>query len=205
MLRLQHILFLRELGLSLESIQAVIDRPDFDLVQSLEAHRTALNAEQGRLAKLTQTVERTILYLKGKLDMENKELFAGFSDEKQQEYEEEIRQKYGDNELYRESKRRWGSYTKEQKQKIGEEGNAVYRDLVAAIPLGPADPVVQRCIARWHDHLRYFYEPPTEVLLGLGDMYNDHPDFRANFDRITPELAPFMREAIMVYVKSLEK
>jgi DNA-binding transcriptional MerR regulator len=34
-LRLQQILFFRELGLSLEAIRTTVDAPDFDVVQSL--------------------------------------------------------------------------------------------------------------------------------------------------------------------------
>jgi hypothetical protein len=73
-----------------------------------------------------------------------------------------------------------------------EEGGANYQVLVAAMPYGPASPQAQEGIARWHQHLRYFYEPNTEVLLGLADMYNDDPRFH-------PGLAPFMREAIQIY------
>lgn len=205
MLRLQHILFLRELGLSLDDIRLVIDRPDFDLLKSLETHRNALNVQKERLERMARTVDRTIQHLRGKIEMENKELFTGFSEEKQKEYEEEARKQYGDSELYHESQRRWKSYTKEQKQKVFDEGNAVYLDLVAAIPLGVDSPEVQQCIARWHQHLRYFYEPPVEVLSGLGDLYNDHPEFRANFERIDPRLPSFMREAIKIYCSKLEE
>ncbi|MEM5774683.1 MAG: TipAS antibiotic-recognition domain-containing protein, partial [Anaerolineaceae bacterium] len=203
MLRLQHILFLRELGLSLEDIQAVVDRPDFDLLASLEAHRSALRTRARRLEEMMKTVDRTILHLKGRLEMENKDLFGGFSEEKQKEYEEQARLQYGESELYAESQRRWKRYTKEQKQEIFDEGNRVYRDLIAAIPLGVGSEEVQACIARWHQHLRYFYEPTPEVLRGLGDLYNEQPEFKANFDRMDSRLAPFMHEAIQIYVERL--
>jgi MerR family transcriptional regulator, thiopeptide resistance regulator len=57
-LRLQQILFLRELDLSLEQIRSVIDRPDFDLLDALEQHREALHDRQARLGRLLQTVDR---------------------------------------------------------------------------------------------------------------------------------------------------
>jgi DNA-binding transcriptional MerR regulator len=57
-LRLQQILFLRELDLSLEQIRSVIDRPDFDLLGALEQHREALQDRQTRLERLLQTVAR---------------------------------------------------------------------------------------------------------------------------------------------------
>jgi hypothetical protein len=98
---------------------------------------------------------------------------------------------------------RWGSYSPEKKQSILAEGGEIYQAIVAAMPHGPASPQVQDEIARWHQNLRYFYEPTQEILLGLGDLYNDDPQFNAFFQRIHPELASFMRQAIQVYCSKL--
>jgi hypothetical protein len=42
-------------------------------------------------------------------------------------------------------------------------------------------------------------------LLGLADLYNDDPRFKASFDKIDPNLAAFIREALKVYVKIKKK
>jgi len=201
LLRLQQILFLRELGLSLQKIQAYLDKPDFDLVTALELHRQTLHNRQAHLERLVQTVEQTIQYLKGNINMDNDQLFAGFSEEEEQRYNEEAREAYGDTDAYQESVDRWGGYSDEEKQNIMDEGNAVYQDILAAMPFGPESPQAQAGIARWHEHLRYFYEPSTEMLLGLADLYNENPDFAANFGRIHPDLAGFMRQAVRFYCK----
>jgi len=198
LLRLQQILFLRELGLSLDEIQAWLDQPGYDLQLALEQHRRALLARKQRLERLVATVEQTIEYLKGNIVMDTQELYAGFSEEKQKEYEVEVEQGYGTEKLH-ESQRRWGSYSAEKKRQIMEEGRQIYLDMVEAMPLGAGSPQAQQGIARWHQHLRYFYEPDTHILLGLGDLYNDDPEFNAFFQRIHPDLAAFMRQAIQVY------
>lgn len=203
LLRLQQILFLRELGLSLQKIQAYLDKPDFDLLTALEQHREALNERKAHLEQLVQTVERTIQYLKGNIYMDNKALFTGFTEEEERRYTEEARQTYGDSKEFKESVTRWGSYTKEDKKRIMEEGGAVYTEILAAMPFGPESPQAQAGVKRWHQHLRYFYEPSTEILLGLGDLYNENPDFGAIFKRMHPELAEFMRQAIQHYCKDL--
>jgi DNA-binding transcriptional MerR regulator len=41
-LRLQQILFYREMGLRLSDIRDVLDQPDFDVLQSLQSHKQAL-------------------------------------------------------------------------------------------------------------------------------------------------------------------
>ncbi|HEX7975780.1 MAG TPA: MerR family transcriptional regulator [Anaerolineales bacterium] len=52
LLRLQQILFYKELDLSLQEIREILDQPDFDLVRALESHRTALQRRQRRLDRL---------------------------------------------------------------------------------------------------------------------------------------------------------
>ena len=105
---------------------------------------------------------------------------------------------------YAESARRWKSYSGADKKRIGEEGEAVYRDLLKVMDQDPGSEVVQKIVARWHQHLRYFYEPNVELLRGLGHMYNDDPRFAATFAKIHPDLAKFHQLAIDVYCDRLE-
>lgn len=53
--------------------------------------------------------------------------------------------------------------------------------------------------------MAYFWEPDDEQCLGLADLYNDDPRFKANFDKIDPHLASFVREAVKVYVMNKKK
>ncbi|HEX7973339.1 MAG TPA: MerR family transcriptional regulator [Anaerolineales bacterium] len=201
-LRLQQILFFKELDFNLEEIKTIVDSPEFDVLYALQAHKVALQRRVKRINQLIATVDQTILHLKGKSDMSKKQLFEGFSEEKQKQYEQEIRQRYGERAF--EGTKDWNSYSTVQKEKIKAEGEAVYRDLVEKMDKGPASPEVQRIIARWHRHLRYFYEPSVERLLGLADLYNDHPDFVATFQKSHPDLPEFLRQAIQVYSKTLK-
>jgi len=60
LLRLQQILFYRELGLPLAGIAAVLDDPAFDPLAALREHRTALDARIGHYRTLIRTIDRTI-------------------------------------------------------------------------------------------------------------------------------------------------
>ena len=62
LLRLQQILLMRELGLGLREIQAVLDS-QVDRVAVLREHHQRLLAEKDRLATLARTVGRTIAEL----------------------------------------------------------------------------------------------------------------------------------------------
>ena len=131
--------------------------------------------------------------------MDTKQFFEGFSDEQQAEYEKEAMQMY-DPETVKASSRKWKAYSAEEKQRIGEEGNAIYRDMLLAMPKGASSPEAQACVERWRRHIEYFWTPNDQQLLGLVNGYNDDPRFEANFDKIHPDLAAFMRSAVSVYV-----
>jgi MerR family transcriptional regulator, thiopeptide resistance regulator len=199
--RLQQVLFFRELDLRLEEIKEILDRPDFDALQALQAHRQALQSRVHRLERLIHTVDQTILHLKGEIPMSQQKLFEGFSEAKQKQYEDEIRQRYGEKAF--EGVHDWNRYTPEQKAAIQSEGEAIYRDVVAHMDQGAGSPEVQAVMARWHQHMRYFYEPTVERLRGLGRLYNEHPDFQATFRKIHPDLPEFMEQAIEVYCENL--
>ncbi len=68
----------------------------------------------------------------------------------------------------------------------------------------PRSPAVQALIGRWHQHLRYFFEPDGAALRGLGQAYAEDPAFNATFQRMHPRLAEFMRAAIDHYCARLE-
>jgi DNA-binding transcriptional MerR regulator len=199
LLRLQQILFFRELDFSLAEIKATIDRPGFDILQALRAHRETLQERMGRLSRLIETVDRTILHVKGDLKMAEREFYQGFSEEKQKEYEEEIRQRYGDKEL-QQSQQRWGSYGPQQKQEIQEEFDRIVKELHEHMGEGHDSPGVQALIRRLHAWVGNFYDCTLEVFEGLGQMYNEHPDFRVMYEmKYGPGMSEFLEKAIVYY------
>ena len=127
MLRLQQILFFKELGFSLEQIREIMDQPGFNLQQALQLHKAGLQERLERLKRLIATVDRTILNLEGAYPMNKRQYFEGFSEEKQKRYEQEIRQRYGDKAF--EGVTDWNSYTPQQKAAIQAESEAIYADL----------------------------------------------------------------------------
>ena len=199
LLLLQQILFYRELGFSLESIREMLGRSEFQVLDSLEEHRKSLQGKIRRLERLIQTVEDTIHHLKGENTMSPKELFEGFSEEQQEEYARQAEQMY-DPETVRESNRKWKSYSAEKKQAILEEGKQVYLDMLGAMPKGADSLEVQAIVERWRQHMDYFWTPNLDQLLGLATMYGQSPDFKTNFDKMHPELADFIKEAVTIYV-----
>ncbi|MEZ4605886.1 MAG: MerR family transcriptional regulator [Deinococcales bacterium] len=202
LLKLQQILLYRKLGMGLEQIKTITSAPDFNVLRALEEHRRELEQRLANLKDCLNTVQQTIQHLKGEKAMSQKALFKAISDEDHAAYEEEAMHKY-DPQTVKSSQAKWKSYSPAKKQQVLDEGNQIYRDIVALMPQGPASPEVQACVERWRQHMAYFWVPNPEQLMGLANLYNDDPRFIANFDNFSPDLAPFMREAVSIYVASL--
>ena len=161
---------------------------------------SSVTGKRIRLNRLIETVDNTILHLKGKSTMSAEELFQGFTEEEEKKYTEEAMRMY-DAATVKASANKWKAYTPAEKQRIGAEGMAIYTDLLSAMTQDAASAEVQSAIARWRRHIEYFWNPEDKQLLGLVDLYNDDPRFRKNFDRVSPDLAKFMREAVKVYIQ----
>ncbi|MBC8172112.1 MAG: MerR family transcriptional regulator, partial [Anaerolineae bacterium] len=135
-LRLQQILFYREIGLELMQIKDVLDSPDFDLVTALRSHRAVLREKMTRLQNLIGTVDHTIKHLQGATKMSNKKrMFEAFNEEKQKDYEREARLQW-DPDLVNSSIKRWNNYTQAQKDQIIAEAGQIYNDIVDALEAG---------------------------------------------------------------------
>jgi hypothetical protein len=103
--------------------------------------------------------------------------------------------------IVRASNKKWRGYSAAKKQRILDEGNAVYEAFRLAMHKGPASPQAQTAVQAWRKHMDYFWTPNEEQLLGLVNEYNDDPRFKANFDKVDPGLAPFIRQAVKMYLQ----
>ncbi len=199
LLKLQQILFYRQLDFPLDDIKKIMGRRDFDVLGALQSHKDALQKQAVRLNRLLVTVDNTIQHIKGEKIMSQKGIFDGFSEEEQEKYALEAEQLY-DPETVRESNLKWKGYSAAKKEAILAEGKQIYQDMVAAMPKGASSAEAQAVVEHWRKHMDYFWTPDLEQLLGLANGYNDDPRFKANFDKMHPKLAEFMLEAVKVYV-----
>jgi len=198
LLRLQQILFYRELGFSLEQIKSILDRPDFDLLLALEGHKHALQERLERTHRLIDTVDKTILHIRGKINMDKKDFYSGFDEEKQKRYEQEVRQRWGDEAMAK--TKNWNAYTPEEKNDILAEGYEINMGIVANMDKGYASPEVQYWIGRWHQAINtHFYECSLEIFEALGHGYVQDSEFTAFYENIHPGLAAFMEQAMTHY------
>jgi DNA-binding transcriptional MerR regulator len=180
-LKLQQILFFRELGFSLDKIREIMEKPDFDLKNALLTHRALLEEKVERMYMLIETVDKTIKKLEGENEMTNGDLYKGFDEKKQKEYEKEIEDKYGQTEegarMIRQSKERVAKMGKEGMANVQQELAEIHEEIASNMDKGYDSQEVQAAIARHRAWLNNFYDCSDEVHLGLGKMYVSDPRF----------------------------
>lgn len=201
--RLQHILFYRELEFSLAEIGALLEEPGLDRRAALERQRDALQARQAHTGVLIQTITKTLESLRGGRPMKDHELFQG-TDPSQ--YEEEVRQRWGDTEAYKESKRRTKNLKKEDWDRLRAEGQDIAKGIAARMDKGPQDAEVQQWVGRHHQHIcSRFYACSTQMYRGLAQMWAEDERFAAYWNAFRPGMTPFMVAAANVYCDALDR
>ncbi|NEX91868.1 MerR family transcriptional regulator [Caulobacter sp. 17J65-9] len=205
LLRLQQILFHRELGLSLAEIAAVLDRPGFDRLAALRGHRDRLAAEDERRRLLLQTLDRTIADLEGSTPMKDADLYKGFPPEKQARYEAEIVDRFGEaaKPVVDHSRARWNAMSKTDFQGQMDELKAIETGLadLQAAGRSPDHADVAPLLRRHHAWVaKSWPAPPTaDAYAGLADMYLGHPDFHARYETLHPGFAQWLADAMHAF------
>ncbi|HEX9804225.1 MAG TPA: MerR family transcriptional regulator [Candidatus Dojkabacteria bacterium] len=201
LLKLQQILFFREIGFDLEKIKEILGDKNFDLAAALENHKKFLQSEQKRMKQLVATVEKTILHIKENTMVTDEDLYEGFTKEEVKVMKEEVKEKY-DPRVVAESNKRVKAMTKAQFQKVKEEGIQIILELAEASKTkNPGDKEVQDLVKRQYEHIRNFYEPTMDIFKGLGELYVSDSRFTQNYDQHKKGLAQFFKEAIDIFVE----
>jgi MerR family transcriptional regulator, thiopeptide resistance regulator len=195
LVRLQQIMFFRELDFSLEEIKKIMARPDFSVLEALENHRGLLNKRRDRLDELLATVDRTVKKLKGEKEMSIKDYYKGFSDAQIEKYRAEVRKRWGGDSL-KESEARVIKLGKTRFAALQAQGQGIFQTIADNMDKGYDSPVVQAQVNKWRRWLEYFHHYSDEAALGLGRAYCEHPDFAAFYNKIKEGLPEFFTKAI---------
>ncbi len=205
-MRLQQILFYRELGISLDNIKNIILSDNFNSVEALQSHLISLLAKRKQLDLLIANVEKSIKAEKGEIIMKDQEKFEGFIekmvDENEQKYGEEIRKKYGDDIVNRSNAKLKGM-TSEQHAQLEALSLELNNTLKAAFEQGdPEGALAQKACELHKKWLCYFWDDYSkEAHIGVTQMYVDDPRFTAYYDKISVGCAAFLRDAVLIYCK----
>lgn len=169
LLRLQQILFYRELDIPLKEIGDILDDPAFDLIPALESHKTALRVKGERINTLIDTIDKTLYHLKNKTMLAVEDLYEGLPSKKIAEYRQEAMNRWGkDRVLQGEDILR--KLNKEEVERMKEELDTVMQQLAGCTQKDPACKEVQSLITRHYKVIMKF-SGRSEGEAGVKDYY----------------------------------
>jgi DNA-binding transcriptional MerR regulator len=200
LLRLQQILVLREIGLSLAEIAHAVDSEP-DTLAALKRQHDRLLTERNRLGRMADTVARTIAEIEGTTAMTGKinrpeNLFEGF-DYKQ--YDDEARERWP--EEFEQSRRKTATLTTDDVENMQREVTAAMIRMAEFMAAGTqvGDPAVQAEIHTQYQGICRMWTPNRDAYKCLGQMYVDDERFRVHYDEVTPGAAALLRDAAAIY------
>lgn len=204
-LRLQQILFHKELGFPLDAIGPAIDAPEFDRAAALRDQRERLGTQARRLRLLMRTIDDTLAELEGGKRMKGKAMYRGFDAEARARQEAWSIERYGEwARLGIEARERVMSDWTEADHESNRAGwSAIMRDFSSALAEGlPAgDPHVQDIVRRLHGQASKAWTGPIGRggFLNMSDHYAENPDARAGLDDRAPGLADYIAKAMRIF------
>ena len=189
-LRMQEILFFRELEFPLQRIFEILSSPDYDKDKALAEQKRLLLLKKERLERLISAVDDA---MKGELHMsklQNKEL---------EQYQAEAKARWGKTAAYAEYTEKSKDRTKDLQQDLLDGMDAVLGKFAACMQAGnsPETPEAQALVRELQQYItEHFYHCTDEILAGLGQMYVADERFRQNIDRHAPGTAAYISSAI---------
>ena len=204
--RLQQILYYRERGFQLHTIQKILQDRDFDKLRAMEDHLLALKQRQAETAALIRTVEQTIRHMKGECQMADREKFKALKKSLVQgneiKFGAEARAKYGDAQVDAANQNTMG-LSEEDFARWQALEQQILQELEAAVQAGQsAHSETGKRLAQLHrDWLRFTlpgYTPAQHK--GIAALYVADERFRQYYDRRIPGCAQWLSDAVQHWI-----
>ncbi|MRS12284.1 MAG: MerR family transcriptional regulator [Actinobacteria bacterium] len=198
--RLQEILLFREFEIPLDDIAVLLAGGAFDRAAALELQREMLAQKSVRLQALIASVERAINAERTGVRMSDEEMFGVFGDFDPAAYQDEVKERWGETDLYKESARRTARYTKADWERFKAESLQIGADTIALMEAGvPADDPRAMDLAeqaRLQIHT-WFYPCSRGMHTSLAEMYVADPRFTATYEKMREGMAQYWHDAIL--------
>lgn len=204
--KLQQILFYKSMDIELKDIKEILSNPDYDVQKSLENHYRKLIEKREHLEALIKTVEKTIAYSKGEIDMTDTEKFECFKKEKikknEKQYGKEIRKKYGE-ESVSNSYNKFSKLTEEEFKEMAKLENEMIQKLLIVNENKDLNSDEAKIVFENHKKwLSFNMEYKKEIHQGLAEMYVLDERFAEYYNKkANKRVVETLRDIILEYTK----
>ena len=193
LLRMQEILFYRELDFSLKSICEILSSANYDKEKALIEQKTLLILKKERLDRLVSAIDDA---------MKGENVMKAFDNTEFEKYKAEAKEKWGKTDAWKEHSDKTKNYSKDKWQSAEEGLNAIFGAFADCKAAGNdiCSESAQALVARLQSYItENFYTCTRQILSGLGQMYVMDERFKENIDKNGDGTAEFVSNAIAVY------
>ena len=195
LLRMQEILFYRELDFSLKSIGEILSSSNYNKTKILQEQKQMLIMKKERLERLIAAID----------DAEKGEnVMKAFDNSEFEKYKAEAQERWGTTDAYKEHAQKTRSYGKDKWSGLMEDMNVIFHEFACCMENGntPDTENAQKLVKKLQDHItENYYTCTNEILSGLGQMYVADERFKNNIDKHAEGTAVYVNEAISYYCK----
>ena len=201
LVRLQSILFYKELDFTLVAIKELLDSDELEIIPRLKKQRELLLQKREKLASLLKTMDKTIDHMETHKPLTDEELYEGFSTEEIALIKQEVNEQF-DEILVAQSNERIKGMNTSQWESIKSHADDINLRLVALMHKPVSSNEIQTLIADHYKWVSNFYECTKEVYIGLAHLYVDDARFNANYEKVHPDLANFLSKAMLHFAET---
>ena len=188
-LRMQEILFYRELDFSLKDIREILSSPNYDKAAALTEQKKMLTLKKERLERLIAAIDNAV---------KGENIMNVFDNSEFEKYKYEAKEKWGSTEAYKE----YAAKPQSSHQNIAYGLNSILAEFAECLKIGesPDSDAAQTLVKKLQNHItKTCYTCTNEILAGLGQMYVCDERFKNNIDQNGEGTAEFISSAISFY------
>ena len=193
LLRMQEILFYRELDFSLKSIGEMLSSPNYDKSKALREQKKLLTLKKERLERLISSIDGA---------MKGENIMKTFDNTEFDQYKSEAKERWGKTDAYRQHAEKTRNYSKQKWNDLAEGMDHIMAEFALCMKNGnaPDSGEAEHLVKQLQNHItQNYYNCTDQILAGLGQMYVADERFQNNIDKHGDGTAEFICEAIAAY------
>ncbi len=195
LLRMQEILFYRELDFSLKSIKEILSSPNYDKREALKEQKHLLTLKKERLNRLIFAIDSAV---------KGENVMRAFDNSEFEKYKAEAKEKWGQTSAFKEHAEKTKNYSDSKWNDLAEGMDNIMSEFAVCMKSEktPDCAEVQNMVKTLQNHItENYYLCTNEILLSLGQMYAYDERFKNNIDKHADGTAEFICDAIEVYCR----
>lgn len=202
--RLQQILTLKFLGLSLKDIKVILNENKDNLSSLISIQKDALSTKKRQIETVIDALEKAEEQIQNSGSVSVESLIDIIKVTKMEKKVDWIQNYITKEEIVEIGTRLYGNLTKEELERRVNRNNEFMKEIKASAHLSPDSPKAQELAKRWKNQIAEFANGDIKIEEKLNALYSDMDKMPAEFfEHWDYNMLEFMTKALKIYNKSI--